>query len=162
MPTGTLFTTSISTSRLHSRIRAQHGPAPIRHSTKTFRTPRVRRVSGKFSARFRINRRDNLFRYGEDRWDAARIDREISTAAAWAARNRVPLTCNEFGAYRKVAPPADRALWIRDMRTALERYGIGWTMWDYAGGFAGVNKQNGHATPDWEIVKALGLATKKS
>src|SRR5258706_1083556 len=47
--------------------------------------------------------RDNLFRYGEDRWDAARIDREISTAAAWAARNRVPLTCNEFGAYRKFA-----------------------------------------------------------
>ncbi len=106
--------------------------------------------------------RDNLVRYGEDRWDAARIDREISSAAAWAARNHVPLTCNEFGAYRKVAPPADRALWIRDMRTALERYGIGWTMWDYAGGFAVVNKQNGRATPDWEIVKALGLATKKS
>src|SRR6266403_3155397 len=106
--------------------------------------------------------RDNLVRYGEDRWNAARIDREISSAAAWAARNHVPLTCNEFGAYRKVAPPADRALWIRDMRTALERYGIGWTMWDYAGGFAVVNKQNGRATPDVEIVKALGLATKKS
>src|SRR6266436_1971715 len=106
--------------------------------------------------------RDNLVRYGEDRWDAARIDREISSAAAWAARNRVPLTCNEFGAYRKVAPPADRAVWIRDMRTALEKYGIGWTMWDYAGGFAVVNKQNGHAEPDVEIVKALGLATKKS
>src|SRR5258706_7364328 len=40
--------------------------------------------------------RDNLVRYGEDRWDAARIDREISSAAAWAARNHVPLTCNEF------------------------------------------------------------------
>src|SRR5258708_321361 len=106
--------------------------------------------------------RDNLDRYGKDRWDAARIDREISSAAAWAARNHVPLTCNEFGTYRKVAPPADRALWIRDMRTALERYGIGWTMWDYAGGFAVVNKQNGRATPDVEIVKALGFATKKS
>ncbi len=105
--------------------------------------------------------RDNLFRYGEDRWDAARIDREISTAAAWAARNRVPLTCNEFGAYRKFAPPADRAVWIRDMRTALEKHGIGWTMWDYAGGFAVVNKQNGHATPDVEVVKALGLGVKK-
>jgi hypothetical protein len=47
------------------------------------------------------------------------------------------------------------------MRTALEKYGIGWTMWDYAGGFAVVNKQNGHATPDAEVVKALGLAVKK-
>ena len=105
--------------------------------------------------------RDNLVRYGEDRWNVARIDREISTAAAWAARNHVPLTCNEFGVYRKVAPPADRALWIRDMRTTLEKYGIGWAMWDYAGGFGVVNKQNGHATPDAEIVRALGLAVKK-
>jgi endoglucanase len=47
------------------------------------------------------------------------------------------------------------------MRTSLEKYGIGWTMWDYAGGFGVVNKQNGHATADAEIVKALGLAVKK-
>jgi len=40
------------------------------------------------------------------------------------------------------------------------KYGIGWTMWDYAGGFAVVNKQNGHAAPDVEIVRALGLAVK--
>jgi aryl-phospho-beta-D-glucosidase BglC (GH1 family) len=105
--------------------------------------------------------RYNLLRYGEDRWNAARIDREIEVAAAWAARNHVPLTCNEFGAYRNFAPPTDRALWIRDMRTALEKYGIGWTMWDYAGGFGVVNKQNGHATPDEAVVKALGLTVKK-
>ena len=30
--------------------------------------------------------RYNLVRYGEDRWDAARIDREIGVAAAWAER----------------------------------------------------------------------------
>jgi endoglucanase len=105
--------------------------------------------------------RDNLVRYGEDRWNAARIDREIGLAAAWAAKYRVPLTCNEFGTFRNFAPPADRAAWIRDMRTALEKYGIGWTMWDYAGGFGVVNKKNGHATPDVEIVKALGLTAKK-
>jgi endoglucanase len=105
--------------------------------------------------------RNNLRRYGEDRWNAARIDREIGLAAAWAAEHRVPLTCNEFGTYRNFAPPADRARWVRDMRIALEKYRIGWTMWDYAGGFAVVNKQNGRATPDVEIVKALGFAVKK-
>jgi len=47
------------------------------------------------------------------------------------------------------------------MRIALEKYGIGWTMWDYAGGFGVVNKQSGHATPDTEVVKALGLSVKK-
>jgi hypothetical protein len=99
----------------------------------------------------------NLLRYGEDGWNAARIDREISMAAAWATRHHVPLTCNEFGTFRNFAPPADRAVWIADMRTALEKYGIGWTMWDYAGGFGVVNKQNGHATADAAVVKALGL-----
>jgi hypothetical protein len=105
--------------------------------------------------------RRNLLRYGADGWNAGRIDREIGRAAAWAAQFRVPLTCNEFGTFRKFAPPADRAVWIRDMRTALEKYGIGWTMWDYAGGFAVVTKQNGHAILDVEIARALGLPAKK-
>ncbi|MFN2578759.1 MAG: glycoside hydrolase family 5 protein [Pyrinomonadaceae bacterium] len=104
--------------------------------------------------------RRNLLSYGEDRWDAGRIEREIGKAAAWAAKYRVPLTCNEFGVYKNFAPPADRAAWIRDMRIALEKYGIGWTMWDYAGGFGVVTKQNGQATPDTEVVKALGLARR--
>ena len=105
--------------------------------------------------------RNTLLRYGEDRWDANRVDREIGKAAGWAAKYRVPLTCNEFGAFRNFAPPADRAAWIRDMRIALEKYGIGWTMWDYAGGFGVVNKQNGQATADDQVVKALGLGVKK-
>jgi endoglucanase len=105
--------------------------------------------------------RYNLLRYGEDGWNAGRIEREIAAAAAWAAKYQVPLTCNEFGTYRRFAPAADRVLWIRDMRIAFEKYGIGWTMWDYAGGFAVVNKQNGHPTADVEIIKALGLAVKK-
>jgi hypothetical protein len=71
--------------------------------------------------------------------------------------DHVRLTCNEFGAFRKAATPSERAAWIRDVRTALEKYDIGWTMWDYAGGFAVVNKTNGHAVADAEIVRALGL-----
>ena len=74
----------------------------------------------------------------------------------------VPITCNEFGVFRNFAPAADRAAWIKDMRTALEKKGIGWTMWDYAGGFGVVNKHDGHATPDPEVVKALGLSSKNS
>ena len=105
--------------------------------------------------------RYNLLRYGEDNWNAARMDKEISVAAAWAAKYQVPLTCNEFGTFRNFAPAADRAVWIGDMRTALEKYGIGWTMWDYGGGFGVVNKQNGHPTADAQVIKALGLGVKK-
>ena len=101
--------------------------------------------------------RYNLIRYGEDRWNLERIDREISVAAEWAAKRRVLLTCNEFGAFRRFSNPADRAAWIQDMRVTLEKHGIGWTMWDYAGGFGVVNKVNGTATPDDQVVRALGL-----
>jgi hypothetical protein len=101
--------------------------------------------------------RYNLLRYGEDRWDAARIDRELGFAAEWAAKRHLLITCNEFGAFRKFVRPVDRVAWVHDMRVALERHGIGWTMWDYAGGFAAVNKTNGQAERDPELLKALGL-----
>lgn len=96
-----------------------------------------------------------VIHYGMDRWNAARIDEEIGQIAAWGKRWNVPLTCNEFGVYRKTASPKHRAAWISDVRTTLEKYGIGWTMWDYSGGFAVVVKQDGHAVPDELTVKAL-------
>lgn len=98
-----------------------------------------------------------LLSYGEDRWDASRIDKTIAIAAKWAEKHRVPVICNEFGVYRRFSSPAARAAWITDIRMAFEKHGIGWTMWDYTGGFGVVTKQNGRATPDPEIVKALGL-----
>jgi endoglucanase len=98
-----------------------------------------------------------LLRYGEDNWNANRIERELSAAAVWAAKHRIFITCNEFGAFRRYAKASDRAAWLRDMRLALEKHGIGWTMWDYAGGFAVINKTNGRAERDPEQLKALGL-----
>lgn len=101
--------------------------------------------------------RYNLLRYGEENWNAQRIDRELAAAAAWAAKHHVYVTCNEFGAFRKVVKPADRVAWLQDMRKALEKHGIGWTMWDYGGGFSVVTKTNGQAQADPDVVKALGL-----
>src|SRR5215212_8439666 len=101
--------------------------------------------------------RYNLLRYGEDNWNAQRIDRELGAAAKWAAKHHVYITCNEFGAFRKVVNAADRVVWLRDMRLALEKHHIGWTMWDYAGGFAAVDKTGGKPQEDPEVLKALGL-----
>jgi hypothetical protein len=101
--------------------------------------------------------RYNLLRYGEDNWNAERIDRELSLAAEWAAKRHVFITCNEFGAFRRYARASDRVTWVHDMRVALEKHGIGWSMWDYAGGFSAVNKTNGTAQEDPELLKALGL-----
>jgi aryl-phospho-beta-D-glucosidase BglC (GH1 family) len=96
--------------------------------------------------------------YWLDHWDAHRIQLLIDEAAAWGNTNNVPLICNEFGAYRRVTDPASRNAWIRDVRTALEADGIGWTMWDYRGSFGLVSKKDGEpAQPDPATVEALGL-----
>jgi aryl-phospho-beta-D-glucosidase BglC (GH1 family) len=100
-------------------------------------------------------------RYGSDHWDISRIDADIGQVAAWAKKWNVPVTCNEFGVYRKFAPPQARAEWISDVRTTLEKYGIGWTMWDYSGGFAVVVKTNGQIAPDELTLRALGLHLPK-
>jgi aryl-phospho-beta-D-glucosidase BglC (GH1 family) len=102
-----------------------------------------------------IHRLD-VVRYGQDHWDASRIEAEINQAADWAKQNGVPLVCNEFGVFRN-ADPQDRAAWIKDTRTALERHNIGWAMWDYSGSFGVVTKKDGKATLDENTVRSLGL-----
>jgi len=100
-----------------------------------------------------------LERYFLDHWDVHRVRLTIDEAAAWAKANDVPLICNEFGVYREHADPQSRFNWIRDVRTAFEADGIGWTMWDYRGGFGVVWKEDGQpAKVDEKVVEALGLA----
>ena len=99
-----------------------------------------------------------LERYFMDHWDAHHIRLLIDTAAAWGKEHQVPVTCNEFGAFREHSDPRARAQWITDVRTALEADGIGWTMWDYRGNFGVVDKAPGEAArPDALTVGALGL-----
>jgi endoglucanase len=100
--------------------------------------------------------------YGLDRWKAARVDGEIGQIAAWAKHWKVRVTCNEFGVYRKAAKPIDRAAWIFDVRTTLEKYEIGWTLWDYSGSFGVVTKANGQIQPDELTLKALGRSYSQS
>jgi aryl-phospho-beta-D-glucosidase BglC (GH1 family) len=99
----------------------------------------------------------DVIRYGQDHWDAARVDAEINQAADWAKRNGVPLVCNEFGVFREFSEPQDRAAWITDVRTSLEHHNIGWAMWDYSDNFGVATKKDGKATLDENTVKALGL-----
>lgn len=98
-----------------------------------------------------------VIRYGMDRWNAQRIDADITQVADWAKHWGVPVICNEFGVYRKNADPNDRAAWIHDVRASIEKHGMGWAMWDYGGGFGVVTKPNGQALPDPVTIRALGL-----
>lgn len=99
-----------------------------------------------------------LEHYWLDHWDAQRIRMEIDAAAGWGKEHNVPVICNEFGVHRPVAPADSRMRWIHDVRTALEADGIGWTMWDYRGGFGVVWKDEGQpAKVDQAVVEALGM-----
>jgi endoglucanase len=98
-----------------------------------------------------------VIRYGQDHWDSARIDAEITQVAEWARQRGVPVVCNEFGVFREYADPKDREAWIRDVRTVLERHGMGWAMWDYSGSFGVVTKKDGRNVPDETALRALGL-----
>ena len=98
-----------------------------------------------------------VIRYGHEHWDAARMDVEMKQAAEWAHRRGVPLTCNEFGVFREHADPQDRAAWLRDVRTALQKNGIGWAMWDYSGSFGVVTKKDAKTVADDGVLRALGL-----
>jgi endoglucanase len=99
--------------------------------------------------------RHHLSTYAVDRaWLAARLGK----AAAWGKKHGVPLTCNEFGVYTRTTPPDSRYRWLRDTREICEELGIGWAMWDYAGGFRVVLvDKDGRRSIDPECVKALGL-----
>jgi len=99
--------------------------------------------------------------YGGDRWDRRRIEAGLRPAAEWGKKHGVPVFCGEFGVYRKVAPPADRATWITDVRSTIEGLGIGWSMWDYDGGFGLIRYSSPRVRAgrvlDALAVRALGL-----
>lgn len=98
--------------------------------------------------------------YGQDKWNATRLESVIARAAAWGRKHGVALTCNEFGVYRAFSQPADRHRCIADLRKACEKHNIGWCMWDYAGGFAVAPGKPGERSPDSDTVSALGLEAR--
>lgn len=98
-----------------------------------------------------------LLEYGEDHWNADRIASDIDFVAKWAHDRNVPLICDEFGVYRNFSAPEDRERWLTATRTAFEKNHIGWTMWDYQGGFGVVYKEGGTLRDDDVVLRALGL-----
>jgi endoglucanase len=98
-----------------------------------------------------------LTQYGLDHWDQAHVEGDIHFIGEWASRRHLPLICDEFGAYRNFTNPDDRQRWLATVRQALEQNHIGWTMWDYQGGFGVVRKKDGAVTEDEGVLGALGL-----
>jgi endoglucanase len=144
-------------------------PFPFTHQGATWTTPEVRperaipypstpeNIAPKLDQEPTLAGQLFLDTYGEDRWDAQRVENTIEFAAKWSQLHHAPVYCGEFGVHRPYAPPDARAQWLHDMRVSLEKNHIGWAMWDYQGGFGVVTKANGVTTPDLQVLTALGL-----
>lgn len=103
-----------------------------------------------------IKAREALEGYAAEGWDAERIARALAPAEAWGRRTGLPVICNEFGVYRRFAPPNSRRRWIGDVRRALEARNIGWTVYDYADAF-GIATGEGRRCFSTDMRRALGL-----
>jgi endoglucanase len=102
----------------------------------------------------------NLQWYGSQRYNIDTLDKWVQRAVNWGEKNKAILICNEFGSYKIYAPRQSRITYIKDMRTVLEKYKIGWAMWEYDEGFGLIEYYGGarnNPTVDNEIVNALGL-----
>jgi hypothetical protein len=99
--------------------------------------------------------RNWLMDYGEEQWNTAKLKESLQRATEWGRSHQVHVTCNEFGVYRQAAPPEGRGAWLRDVRSLLEQYQIGWAMWEYDSGFGVIRRTDGEPLPDPVVVKAL-------
>lgn len=68
-------------------------------------------------------------------WDDSRIAAALAPAADWAVKHRKPVIVDEFGVLGRHAGLADRARWLRAVRTEAERFCFGWTHWEFDEGF---------------------------
>lgn len=133
-------------------------PWPLLHDVPYPSTPE--NVAPLIAATTNTDVQNLLSWYGNYRYNADTLDKLIKVAADWATAHNVPLMCNEFGVYKTYAPPADRAACIHDVRSILEKYKIGWAMWECDEGFGlltypGSDRNN--FTTDTGIAHALGL-----
>ena len=98
--------------------------------------------------------------YGDSRYDSGKLEQELLQAVNWGKLHNVILTCNEFGSYKPFAPRQSRLNCLTDVRTLLEKYQIGWAMWEFDEGFGIIDYTNNDRTKpvtDTGVTQALGL-----
>lgn len=102
--------------------------------------------------------------YCNARWNYTKIEAKVKKAYDWGKKYGVRLIVDEFGAYDEDATLTPRMNYLRDVRLALEKYTIGWTIWGWDDNF-------GPTYFDWdknkwifysEAMYALGLNQGKN
>ncbi|RXK57430.1 hypothetical protein ESA94_21090 [Lacibacter luteus] len=99
-----------------------------------------------------------LTTYGNQRINKDSVDKWLSEAFDWSRANNVQLICNEFGTVKHAPPNDSRIRYFYDVRTILEKYKIGWGIWEFDLQF-GIKNNNSGSTGllHPELKEALGL-----
>jgi len=74
-----------------------------------------------------------LIEYGNARWNQEKIAACVQKLVDWnkSYGGGLKIWCAEFGCYQRTIDPEDRYRYIRDVRDAFEKNGIGWAYWSY-------------------------------
>jgi len=77
----------------------------------------------------------NLYNSYSNDGNAAKIKELIDIAVDFRDRRNVPVFCGEFGVYIPNSKKDDRVAWYQVVQEYLTEKKLGWTIWDYHGGF---------------------------
>lgn len=101
--------------------------------------------------------------YVAQNWAYQRIHSDIEGVKTWATNHgNAKVYCNEFGVLRLTQDEASRSSYLKDVRTAVESFGMGWTVFDYADIF-GIAKATGstYLSGDGAIVPSDSTNPKR-
>lgn len=105
----------------------------------------------------------HLTGYGAQRWNQETLTARIALLDQWNQSHGggLKIWCAEFGCYQHTVRPEDRYQYLRDVRTAFERFGIGWAYWSYNETLTMMTEPRqpfgpaAQQTPDRQLLKAL-------
>ncbi len=88
-------------------------------------------------------------------WTPSRIETDMQRLQKWSAASGWPVIVNEFGVYRAGAREADRALWLKSLRSSAEKCGFGWAHWEIDEGFGFMSDRNDPLSIEPRLIDAL-------
>jgi hypothetical protein len=97
--------------------------------------------------------------YVAENWRAKPLFDFMKKISKWRDYYDVKVVCLEYGALRGHVDDKSRYQWLYDVRTALERFNMGWALWEYRGPFGLVDIQGNF---DKGMAASLGLLAQGS
>lgn len=94
-------------------------------------------------------------------WGKEQLQKSLVPILEWREKYKRPVIVTEFGVYKPHVDFKSRLKWFADAVSVLNESKLGWTYWDYGGGFGLFYDKDGFRILDPEGADALGFAISK-